>query len=165
MTDLLRSFPALWSLFGVVMAAGVFLIASKRIFTMQGVASENLAKTLQHRIDALEVDRTYYRERLHAERVAHQVSELRVKELESQPDLTDLKDLLSTQRSWMETLGDAMKAQGVALVAHSDSDAKIFASIDLSMQRLPVELDRMSRAFDARQEKMLQRFENAGLKG
>lgn len=140
MTELIKEFPALWALLGMVFSSVVFMISSRKIFVLQGVASENLSRTLNRQMEALETERGYYRDKLHAERDSHQECQLKVKELEQRPDLSGLKELLTSQQSWMKQLGESLK------------------QIDLSMSKIPGQLDRLSIGFDERQEKMLAQF-------
>jgi replication-associated recombination protein RarA len=121
----------LWVLFGVVIAGVSFWFANRKVFQLQSLANENLFKTLQRSCENLERERNEYREHLHTERATHQISQLRIKELEARPDITGLETLLVDQREWMRVLGKSM-------TDHAANDAAIFKSINDTLSAIAV---------------------------
>jgi hypothetical protein len=156
----LLSIRGLWMLVGFVAATVIFWMVNRKVLKLQAIAAENLAKTLDRQIAALEKERNEYREKLHMERNAHQACELRAKDLEARPDLTALTVLLSEQKDWMRSLGESLKQ-------HSESDARIFGGIEQSFKvtndaltKFPEQLKNMSDAFDQRQKEALAQIRN-----
>jgi hypothetical protein len=128
----------IWVLSGMLVASILFWIVNRKVLGMQAAASGNLARTLDRQIEALERERDDYRTKLHDERDSHQVAELRIKELESRPDLGALTALLTDQKEWMRALGQSLKD-------HSESDAAIFATISESLKSVLVEMKEINQ--------------------
>lgn len=152
---------AFWGLLGTCIGGFLFWLGSRKVLRLQGVAAESLAATLDRRIQAVEKERDEYRDKLHAERNERQAIELRAKELEARPDLTSLTTLLSDQKDWMRALGKD-------LAQHTESDARVFGKIEESLTtaltRFPEQLEKMSKAFDERQEAALAAIRESNLR-
>lgn len=150
-TEIIKAFPVLWSFVGLIIASGVFWVASRRIFVMQGQANENLVTTLNRHNAALEKERDDYRDKLHAERGAHQAATLENAELKQRPNLSSITDLLKGQ-------SEVMHQVGASLTSHVSADATIFKHISDSLERVPVALEKISARFDERHEILLEKL-------
>lgn len=153
MTELFQHFPAAWGLLGMIFASVIFLIASRQVFKMQGIANENLVKTLDHQINALKDEKDVYKDQLHGEKNSHQATLLRLKELESRPDMTSLASLLSSHISSVQKISSTLEG-------HVQSDAKMFEKLTESLSKIPTTLDKMSASFDRRQAEALKEIKN-----
>lgn len=126
MTELLKAFPAIWMVVGVIIASGAFLIGNRYIFRWQRAATENLVNTLQRQIDAGVVEKDDYKTKLHAERESHQACVLRIKELEMKPDVTALfqasQDFYQ-QQTKVQVQQAQMMEEMLAAVHKHDADA------------------------------------------
>lgn len=133
---------------GTLVAGVIFLIASRHVFAMQGLATDNLVKTLDRQIEVLEKDRDSYRASLHDERDAHQALQLRLKEIENRPNLASINGLLAAHIASVEKIS-------ATLESHIEADAKMFQGLSDALERIPDTLERMSAAFDRRQSIVL----------
>ena len=77
-------------------------------------------------------------EQLHLEKQQHQSVLLENEHLKSQPDLTEIGDLLKNQTKIMEMISKAFNV-------HSECDAKIFAKIDGSLSLMQKSLELMNK--------------------
>lgn len=129
--DILRQFPALWMVFGLVLASGAFLYANKKIFAWQKEATQNLIGTLKENISTLTTERNGYRDTLHTVRndLGSQINaaQIRIKDLELRPDMTLLfetsKDFYTNQAEVQAKQATAMQQLIDAIHKH-DSDVE-----------------------------------------
>lgn len=125
MIELLKMFPALWGIIGIVIASAAFLIGNRYIFAWQRAATTNLVDTLKGQISALTSERDDYRSKLHTEREEHHACTLRIKELELRPDVTALfqasQDFYKAQ-SDVQSRQAAMMSEMIQAVRKHDSD-------------------------------------------
>lgn len=90
MIEILQKFPALWAIFGTMLAAGVFWVANRKLISWQATATKSLIDTLDRQIVGITNERDNYRNKLHDERESHNACKLRIQELELRPDVTRL---------------------------------------------------------------------------
>jgi len=134
---------------GIVVGFIATIWISKKYSPLQSKALGDLVTTQTNHVEELKAERDDYRTRLHDTREKLQADELKIKELELQPDLTTLATLLQDQTKIMQTIELAFKT-------HSDCDSKAFEKFTAILDLLPAKFDAQAKTFEEHRKKLLE---------
>lgn len=111
MNDLGHIYPTVQFAIGTVVAGIIFFVANRKVFAMQRDATTNLIITYKEQVAALSAERNSYRENLHLEKQGHQTALLKLKEVESRPDLSSIQDVMQQVVTSLSSVADKLTSR------------------------------------------------------
>jgi vacuolar-type H+-ATPase subunit E/Vma4 len=111
MNDLVHTYPTIWFAIGTAVAGIIFYVANRKVFAMQQEATMNLIITYKEQIAAITVERNTYRENLHLEKQGHTAAQLKLKEVESRPDLSTIQEVMQQVVTSLSSVADKLTSR------------------------------------------------------
>lgn len=134
--------------------AGTFASGTGFALVVCWIGLRALIKTQREHIAELISERDDYRNKLHQEKGVHQGTMASLQLLQARPDLSTLEHLL-------KTYGEGVEAISRCLTSHIESDARIFASLQQTIESIPNAMVIQSKEFSKRQKSLMAEFKRA----